>query len=363
MSWSWTLYRYLGRQFLIGVGIIFGAFLLLGFSIDVVELFRRTATKDVAAATIFGMALLKLPDLGQKLLPFAVLLGGILSFTRLSRSHELVAARAAGVSVWEFLAPPLIVAAGLGVLTMIAYNPFSSSMLSQYERLEAKHVRGQASQLAVSKTGLWLRQGDGARQSVVHALRGYDQGVRLEDAIFILFRAQDEFVGRIEARTASLEPGKWSLSEAWVSGPDGAPEHHANYELPTTLTPAQIKESFASPDTVSFWELPRFITNAEDAGFSAVRHRLYWYSLMTLPVLFAAMVFMAASFSLRLTRLGGLPQLVLLAALSGFAVYFFSDLTEALGISGILPAPLAAAAPALAAILIGMTLLFHQEDG
>ena len=75
------------------------------------------------------------------------------------------------------------------------------------------------------------------------------------------------------------------------------------------------------------------------------------------------MVFMAASFSFRLTRLGGVPQLVLAAVMSGFAVYFLGYVTQALGQSGLLPTPLAAVAPALAAILLGMTLLFHEEDG
>jgi lipopolysaccharide export system permease protein len=37
--------------------------------------------------------------------------------------------------------------------------------------------------------------------------------------------------------------------------------------------------------------------------------------------------------------------------------------TQALGESGILPTALAASAPAAAAILLGMTLVFHQEDG
>ena len=97
--------------------------------------------------------------------------------------------------------------------------------------------------------------------------------------------------------------------------------------------------------------------------FSALRHRLYWYSLLVLPLLFAAMVFMAASFSFRLSRLGGVPQLVLAASLSGIAVYFLGQMSGALGQSGILPAPLAAAAPAAAAILLAMTLLLHQEDG
>jgi len=82
-----------------------------------------------------------------------------------------------------------------------------------------------------------------------------------------------------------------------------------------------------------------------------------------MPALFAAMVFMAASFSTRLARGGGLPRVVVISALSGFGVYFFSDLTKALGQSGILPVLLAASAPAAASILIGMTLVFHQEDG
>ena len=84
---------------------------------------------------------------------------------------------------------------------------------------------------------------------------------------------------------------------------------------------------------------------------------------LALPLLFSAMVFMAASFSFRLTRLGGVPQLVVLAVLSGIGVYFLNTATEALGRSGLLPTPLAAVAPALGAILLGMTLLFHEEDG
>jgi lipopolysaccharide export system permease protein len=56
-------------------------------------------------------------------------------------------------------------------------------------------------------------------------------------------------------------------------------------------------------------------------------------------------------------------RIYLISALSGFAVYYFSILTREFGQSGILPVALAATAPAAAAILIGMTLVFHQEDG
>jgi lipopolysaccharide export system permease protein len=114
MSWSWTLYRYLAVQYLIGVGVVCAIFLTMAFSIDIVDLLNRTAGHNVPAATAIGMAVLYLPNLGQKMLPFAILLGGVFTFVRLSRSRELVATRAAGISAWDFLLPPLTVAVFIG---------------------------------------------------------------------------------------------------------------------------------------------------------------------------------------------------------------------------------------------------------
>jgi lipopolysaccharide export system permease protein len=229
--------------------------------------------------------------------------------------------------------------------------------------MEAKFIRGQASQLAVSENGLWLRQGDSGAQSVIHALRVAEQGTRLEDVIVFFYGPSDKFLGRIDAQSATLEDGAWLLHDAWVSGTDGHLKAHSTYRVPTTLTPTRIQESFAAPDTLSFWALPGFIETAQQAGFSPTRYLLYFDSLLMLPALFAAMVLMAASFSLRLARLGGLSRVIVWGALAGFGVYFFSDLARALGETGILPVPLAAAAPATAAILLGMTTVFHQEDG
>lgn len=363
MSWSWTLYRYLARQFLAGVGIVYGAFLLLAFSIDIVNLLNRTAGLGISTAVIIAMAILQLPDLGQRLLPFAVLLGGVFAFVRLSRSHELEATRAAGVSAWDFLAPPLAVALALGVFAVAAVTPISADMLARFSALQAKYIKGQSSLLAVSDNGLWLRQGDASQQTVVHAQRVTAQGIDLEDVIFFRFDASDRFLGRISARSAELDRHGWRLHDAWVSDGQGSQAFHKNYAVPTSLTAARIRESFAPPETLSFWDLPGFIRAAQSAGFSAVRYRLYLYTLLALPILFAAMVFMAASFSLRVGRSGGMAQVVLISALSGFAVFFFSEMTRVLGQSAVIPAALAATAPTGAAILIGMTLVFHQEDG
>lgn len=363
MSWSWTLYRYLGRQFLFGVLTVCCGFLALAFSIDIVDLLNRTAGRGVDSTVIVTMALLQLPILGQKLLPFSVLLGGVFSFVRLSRNQELVTTRAAGVSAWDFLIPPLAVAIFIGTFHVLAFTPVASRMLSQFSVMEARYIKGQDSQLTLSANGLWLRQGEKNAQSVIHATRVTNQGIHLDNPIFFLYGAGDRLNGRIDAKSADLGDGVWTLRGAYVSGPDGMAAYHPLYKMKTTLTRSHILESFAPPETLSFWALPAFISSAENAGFTAVRYRLYLYCLLAQPALFAAMVFMAASFSLNVSRNGGLARVILIGAFCGFGVYFFSDLTTALGRSGILPEWLAASAPAIAAILIGMTLVFHREDG
>jgi lipopolysaccharide export system permease protein len=179
----------------------------------------------------------------------------------------------------------------------------------------------------------------------------------------LLYGAGDRFTGRIDAKSADLKENFWVLNDAWVSDLRGIPVHHKQYRLATTLTPEQIVESSTAPDALSFWDLPNYIRAAQSAGCSASRYQLYLYTLYALPALFAAMVFMAASFSLKLGREAGMAKVILFSAACGFGVYFFQNLTIVLGRSGAVPILLAATAPALASILIGMTLIFSHEDG
>src|SRR5205085_8210978 len=127
------------------------------FVFDLIELLRRTASREaVSFALNLEMALLKLPNTAQVMLPFAVLFGTMLTYWRLTRSQELVVARAAGVSVWQFLFPALLVALLIGIFRMTIFNPVASVMTQRYEAIESQIFRGRTSLLAVSDTGLWL---------------------------------------------------------------------------------------------------------------------------------------------------------------------------------------------------------------
>lgn len=364
MRQSLTLSLYFGRHFFTAILTVLTVLAVLAFSFDTVELLRRASGRaDASLGLVLEMSILKLPSLMTKLFPFAVLFGGMLALSRLTRSQELTVSRAAGVSVWQFLFPGIALSLLLGVFLVTIYNPLSAAMLARYENIDAKIMRGRTSMLAVSSGGLWLREADAHGQVVVHALRVAQQGVELRDAILFYYEGHDKFVKRIDAAVALLEQGQWRLQNAVVSFPDRAAERHEHLTVPTTLTFDRIQESFASPATISFWELPSFIGTLESAGFSAMRHRLHFYTLLASPVLLCAMLLIAASFSLRLTRRGGIGIMLAGGVAAGFLLYFTVELMQPFGLNGTLPVPLAAWAPTVVFVMLGISLLFHLEDG
>jgi lipopolysaccharide export system permease protein len=366
-----TLSLYIGRQFLFGIAVAFAGMLTIVALGDLVELIHRTADAarghEVPFTVIAEMLLLKTPFTGIRILPFATLIGGMVALTKLTRTHELVVARAAGMSVWQFLSPAILLVLGIGVFFMTIYSPISSAMLSRFEQVEAKYVTGRTSLLAVSSSGLWIRQVEHddpeVKEHIFHALKVAQKGAALSDVIVFSFGEGNRFTGRMDAHSATLEKGQWHLQDVVVSKPGALPEHKDDILFKTDLTTGQIQDSFASPMTLSFWQLPAFIRTLENAGFSALHHRMYWHSMLAGPLLLCAMIFVAAVFSLRLPRRGGILLLVVAGVVSGFMVYFLTNIISALGQSGEIPVVLAAWAPAMIAVMLGGGLLLHLEDG
>lgn len=366
MRLSLTLSAYIGRQFLLNFAVLLGIILLIVFLFDIIELLRRAGNSpEIGMGSILEMAFLKLPYMGQQIFPFAALFGGMMTFWRLARHQELVITRASGISAWQFLLPVIAAAFLLGIFQMMALNPFSSASLLRYEQVENLLFKGKQSLLSVSRGGIWLRQSGDDGQSVIHArhLSSDRYLVQLNEVTVFVYGRPDEFSERIDAATAVLEDGFWRLENAIHRRPEEPPEQQDVTWLETDLTVDSIQDSFAPPETMSFWALPGFISTLEESGFSARRHRLHLHALFSSPLLMCAMVLIAATFTLRHSRRGGVTYVVGGGVLTGFLLYFFSDLVFALGRSESIPVTLAAWTPSGVATLLGLTALLHLEDG
>ena len=346
---------------------ILGLFLLaavLIFLFDVLELVRRGGDREgFSVLRVSLISLLRVPLLLEQVIPFAVLFGSIAAFVGLSRGLELVVTRAAGISVWQFSMPAIVVGLGLGLLSITVYNPAAVWLQSKSDEV-ASGLFGTEQGLLLQTTGdVWIRQDGLDGESVLLAKQLLDGGSTLQSVTIFTFDNTGTFQERIEAREARLGNQVWFLSDATVYTTERDPQQYGAYEISTYLTSTEVRESIGSPESISFWALPRFIDLARNAGLPAYRYALQYQTLLARPLLLAAMILIAATVSLKVSRFGGLGSMIVGGILAGFVLYVLSELAKDLGGAGIVPPTVAAWAPGIFGVLMGLTILLHQEDG
>src|SRR5947207_4234692 len=361
---SRTLIRYFGMRFLGAViSVFFGIFVLIVL-VDYIEFMRRASdVPHLSAWMVAKASFFRVPQLTERLLPFSVLVGAMACYLALSRRNELVVARSAGMSAWQFVAPAMIVAFVLGIAATAIYNPLSAVMREWSKKLEAEMFGDKQAAMQQSTQGFWVRQRSPDGQSIVYASSSQEQGVRLDGVSVFTFDPAGKELERIEAKRALLETGHWRLEQARVYASGVPPKDYETFLVKTNLTSAQVRESFSTPETVLFWELPAYIEIAERSGLVAAGYKLQYQTLIARPFLLAAMVLLACSVSLRFFRFGGVPRMVLSGIAAGFLLYVLSKVTEDLAKAELLNAAVAAWLPVLAGGLTGFVVLLYQEDG
>lgn len=359
-----TLSIYLVTAFTLNLLGMAAILLGLVYLLDLVELLRRAAKFDnVPLGLVIQMCFLKLPEIGQTIFPFIILFSALFTFWQLSRRQELVVLRSAGISVWQFLAPIAAVAAVAGIFIALVVNPLGAIFYGKYSALESSYLDSDKSTVALFDEGLWLRQDTGDGYAMLHADKVEMPNWRLQDVMTIFFDKQDVFTKRIDADAAQLKPGEWVFQNVVQNAANETPTRTANLVLPTHLTTREIEDSFATPETMGFWNLPNFIGTLDKTGFDSTRLRIHFQSLLAQPFLFMSMVLLAATVAMRPQRQGGTFLFIIGGVVIGFVVFFLSSFLQALGASHQIPVFLAAWSTALLGTLLGVATLLTLEDG
>jgi lipopolysaccharide export system permease protein len=375
MNISMTLSRYMAKNYLFNtLSMLFGL-LSIVYLFDTVELLRRASKHDdMSLGLVLQMGILKLPEVGQVLFPFAILFSAMLTFWQFNRRSELVVLRASGFSVWQFLMPIALLALMIGVLQITIINPVGALLIGKYEQLESEYLSKQDNQIALFREGLWLRQtidgGPFEEQNdleqgyvILHAKKINQEGWVLRDVTVFYFGEEDNFLLRLDAPKATLEKGRWLFENAHTHDASGQDKQSPYFALPTQLTINDVEESFSSPESMSFWNLPGHIQTLESTGFETSRLRVHYHNLLSQPLFLAAMVLLAATVAMRPPRNGGTLILFGTGIFIGFVIFFMSSYLQALGYSSQIPPILSAWSPAIICFLLGLSMIIHLEDG
>ena len=249
----------------------------------------------------------------ERIMPFCVLIGAMSCYLNLSRRLELVMARAAGMSAWQFIAPALIVALCLGVVATTRLQSDLGRLAGALQALRSRTVRREPRRIARRRHGFWVRQRDNAGQAIINAQTSRDQGAELSGVTVFTFDAAGHFAAaHRSAAPPCLKPGSGNSQDARVYALATHADRPAGLFAQDQPDAAnRCAKALPRPKPCRSGSCRRISRIAEHAGLAAAGYRLQFQKLLARPFLLAAMVLLAAAVSLRFFRMGGVQKMVL----------------------------------------------------
>jgi lipopolysaccharide export system permease protein len=359
---GWTLGRYFFFRYVTITIWFFLGLLALVFLIDFTELSgRTTGLPGFTYGTAVAISGLRMPMIMLQTVPFVGLFSAMATLVSLNRRYELVIARSAGVSAWQFLLPCCIGALLFGFVSVGLINPLAAHAFSLSEQIETQ-LRSGKSNTVSADAAPWIRQKTSTGDTIIGARAILNQGLEMADVVFFILDPKGNIVERKDAARAYLRDGYWDLQDVKTFR-NGTIQPAAGDRVPTNLKPEFVQERLARPETIPFYDLPGKIEVARSFGLKANAFAMQFDSLVALPFLLVAMTLIAATVSMRFARMGQSATMILGGVVAGFLLYVVSVLVKAFGVAGFVPTAIAAWVPVVVAMFFGVTFLLYKEDG
>ncbi len=289
----------------------------------------------------FSYILLTMPRRVYELFPIAVLVGSLLSLGALAGNSELIAMRAAGVSVgrivWSVAQAGFVL-----MLLLVLLGEFVVPPAERYaNNLRAQKLGQPVSQL--SENGLWVRDG----RYFINIKRVFSD-LQLQGILIYEFNEQQQLSNITQAQLAVQEEGHWQLRDiVRTSFKETAiqTEAKAQEHWPTLLDKELFSIIDIEPGTMSAYELNNYIEYLLHNKLEASVYQLAFWLKVTKPLSCVVLLLVVLPFVFGSLRSAGSGQLLTIGILLGVVFMIISQIASQLGqiyavppfISAILP--------------------------
>lgn len=347
------------RIFVLALMAFAGIYLLVDFVENVDNFISHHARLSDYLIYFLG----KLPLVATQVAPMAILFGVFMTLGGLSRTNELTALRACGISLWRISAPLLgfaLLAAGGTLLANEYVVPLSARQVHMVERTI---IKGQPREL-LRRDRVWFRE----ENQLVNIRLALPAEKTLQG--ISIFRVDRDFrlLARIDAQRAYYRDGAWHFHDLIVRTFDPHGEKPISIQkikeqvLPLDKTPRDFATPEFRNEDLTYRELHSLVQRLQAEGFDATRYRVDMLARLATPLTGLIMAFLGIPFALQRGRNANLAMGVALSVAVGVGFYLIQAMLLAFGYSGVVPPMVAAWAPNLLFVLIGIWLLLASRE-
>ena len=365
-----TLAIYFGKRYLISFIRVFSSIVLLVLLFDFLTNLNRLDGIEAQIWNALILSLLRTTTYLSLAMPLIIMLSALAFSVSLSRSNEFIVLRASGVSALKGLFSVILSAFFLGLISIFILDPLAGKMIGYYDIKLDKLRSKEQSQVLINDNGYWMRQATLNGHQIIKAVSVSNNGQRLHQVTIFNYDKNGLVTERFFSESAALKNNellltntiKWSDTKI-KKNPIIANEKIKKLNIKTEITPTQLLDGYASPETISPWNMNKQIKKVKSSGFSVLKYQSKKMEQYARPFLFIVMVILGTVFTLQNSRSRNIGISVVLAVASGFFLHFFQNFCTTLGRSGEIPLIVATWSPIISIGLIAMTLFLHYEDG
>jgi lipopolysaccharide export system permease protein len=357
---SATVSWYLARTFvsrsmavLAGLVIVLMALDLLGESGDIL------AVPGNGQAQLWHYVALRIPQLIQRFLPFAALLGTLITLVRMNQNSEVISMKAAGISAHQILAPLMLASlavAGLNFWFNDRIVARATAVLSVWE--DAQY--GPVPQTHGVVSNVWVRY----REDLIHVDSASGQGDKTLLQGVTYYDRNGDRLGAITQGQQGRRVGKaWLLTKVRrFDVASGQATDLPQVTIAEGLDASRFTLASVNGDGLSFGALYQAIDELAQAGRPTTALRTILWHKISGPLSTVLMPLLAGVAGFGLARSGRLFIRVVVGMALGFAYFVADNFALAMGNLGAYPPLLAAWAPFVLFSLIGEAVLIRTEE-
>ena len=308
-------------------------FLALGIILNLFEEIEFFKNLNQSPTLPFILSMSFVPTLILDLLPFVIFLSSMFYFLSLKSNKDLLSIKIFGYSNFKITLIVASFAFLFGCFILIAVNPVTSTLLKYYEIEKAKYARDIDHLISVNKNGLWIKENDETGYKIISADKfNYET---LNDVSIYLFNNNNEITKRIYAESALIINNPWQLKKVHVFDFEKNNSFFLEkYELKSERIAEKIGSLYKNLNTISFFDLVVNYSQLNKKGYTKKFLNKKINKFASLPVLLFLMVVLAAIFTIGSLKHKQSFYYIIVSILVCVIIYYFKDLSIALGETG-----------------------------
>ena len=334
---NFVVNKYLAKEFfkiVINTSLIF---FCLGFVLNLFEEINFFKDLEIGINIPIILSVLFVPSLLYNMFPFVILISGIWFFLKIKKTDEIIALKVSGISNFSIIIIPSIVSIILGILIITAFNPITSVLVKKYEIIKGAYEKDQEYLAAITVNGIWIKEKNINKNNIIRS-SNLDNENLIRVTIYE-FDKENNFIRRIEAKSANISSFNWILKDVTIIDADGnyLSSNISRLDYISMYDIQKIKSLYSNLDTISFWNLKNEIQLLEARGYSTREMEAKFQRSLAFPFFLLSMVLLSGVCTLGMTFKENNWSYVFIAIITSVLIFYFNDFSAALGKTEKLP--------------------------